>query len=430
MNLVNCSLGCVLLGLWCVVSSSAARGQSAGPGESPFDDGAAAQTENVEKVILKGGVKQAAAAATTLPTSADNFCQCIGGSLGSNSEVVKNIERALKGPLHSSGLDFTEQPLNDVINMLQEDYGIPILLDKPALDTSGLREDEMVTIRLHGISLKSALRRMLKNLNLTYVVEDEVLLITTPDEANKKLITCVYDARGLAEKPPMTRGSAAHADFDPLIDAINACIAHDTWNDNGSGEAEIRSVAPGLLIISQTRAVHEEIRDLLAAIREMREKQQADSTHHTHNEADAAAMPVAAGEVVTRSYTLQLNPTNEIDTMRSQVRELITGALPDEVWSGRLSDGQSVMLTVFHDRVVVRQTPSVQEKVTRILSDSGVATPMATAVPTDGPRGFGGIGDEKVPGGSGQGGGFFSSGLESGQPPANNAGTHSPNPFQ
>lgn len=117
--------------------------------------------------------------------------------------------------------------------------------------------------------------------------------------------------------------------------------------------------------------------------------------------------------------------------MRSQVRELITGALPDEVWSGRLGDGQAVMLTVFHDRVVVRQTPGVHEKVAKILSDSGVAVPAAggpVGAPFGGSGGrFGGGRDD---GAGGQGGGFFSRGLENERAPAQNEGTRSQNPFQ
>jgi hypothetical protein len=70
---------------------------------------------------------------------------------------------------------------------------------------------------------------------------------------------------------------------------------------------------------------------------------------------------------------LQLEPSKDAESTRAQVRDLIMQALPQETWSGQLPDGQGVALTVFSDRVVVRQTAAVQEKVERLLADSGVA---------------------------------------------------------
>ena len=78
--------------------------------------------------------------------------------------------------------------------------------------------------------------------------------------------------------------------------------------------------------------------------------------------------------------------------MRSQVRELIEHSLPEEAWTGKLADGQAVTLTVFHDRIVVRQTPAVQEKVQKLLTDSGIARPARSGEENRGGGFFGGGG--------------------------------------
>jgi hypothetical protein len=201
---------------------------------------------------------------------------------------------------------------------------------------------------------------------------------------------CVYDISGIV--------GSSDSQLEAMIDMLQSCVATETWATNGGGEAEIRAIKPGLLVVSQTAAVHEEIRDLLTTIRNVR----GNAAHNIHHGAEHAH--AAAEEVATRSYYLQLNPTDDIDTLRSQVRELITGALPDETWTGRLTDGQPVTLSVFHDRVVVRQTPAVQEKVAKILTDSGVATPASPARAKGG-GGFGGGGG--TGGAGGTGGGFY-----------------------
>ena len=142
------------------------------------------------------------------------------------------------------------------------------------------------------------------------------------------------------------------------------------------GQAEIRAFGPGLLVISQTDSVHDQIRGLLATLRKMRDAEPPAKS--------AATSGPSSDDVVTRSYMLQLNPTNDLAAMRAQVRALITESLPNETWNGRLANGEGVTLTVFSDRIVVRQRADVQDKVAKILADSGVAAPAnnaGTAVP-------------------------------------------------
>lgn len=189
-------------------------------------------------------------------------------------------------------------------------------------------------------------------------------------------------------------GASAWADYDPLIGAITDCIATNTWHENGGGEANISALGNGLLVISQSRAVHEQIRIFLASVRQMQVAPVPDSKI-----AATPTPPADPSKVITRSYALQL-VSDKIDELRSQVHKLITDSLPEETWTGQLTDGQAVLLMVFNDRIVVRQTPAVQEKVQAILTDSGVATPISAAV--EGTSGFGG-----KPA-SGSGGGFFS----------------------
>lgn len=304
-----------------------------------------------------------------------DFCQCVGET---NSRAVARIDQALRNPLRSDGLEFKDSPLEEVVRFLQDEYGIPIQLDTPALDEIGLGPDEPVTVSFHDISLRSALRLMFKTLQITYVINNEVLIITTPEEAETQLVTCVYDIQGLTE-------TANEKSVKALIDTIVSCVVTETWAANGGGEAEIRLLKPGLLVISQTQAVHDEIGGLLAAIREMQGRRPVP--------AEAAVFPAAhdAEKVVTRAYTLQLNPSDDIDTIRNQVRELIVQSLPDAKWKGRLDDGQSVALAVFHDRVVVRHRQSVQDEVQALLVDSGVAAPATPSAAGEmGPGGYGG----------------------------------------
>jgi hypothetical protein len=221
-----------------------------GGGDSKVDDPFAASDDSTP--ASAGGESSA----TTDPPS---LCHCIGDATG----AVDRINRALAVPLKSSGLEFEGEPLENVISFLQEEYGLPIQLDVPALEEVGLSADEPVSINIKKVSLKSALRLMLKRLQLTYIIQDEVMIVTSPEEAESQLVVCVYDVRDLVNARNATK------ELEQLVGVVTACIATETWAVKGGGEAEIRPLRPGQLVVSQTRPVHDDIADLLAAMRKV-----------------------------------------------------------------------------------------------------------------------------------------------------------------
>ena len=87
-------------------------------------------------------------------------------------------------------------------------HGIEIQIDHRALEDIGIGSDTPITRNLKGITLRSALRLMLKEMDLTYVVRDEVLQITTPEEAESELTTKVYPVADLVL--PISSGAGAN----------------------------------------------------------------------------------------------------------------------------------------------------------------------------------------------------------------------------
>ena len=106
-------------------------------------------------------------------------------------------ERIKKALEETTSMEFVETPLSDVIDYLKDLHKIEIQLDTKALEDAGAGSDTPITKNLKGISLRSALRLMLGGLDLTYVVKDEVLLITTPEKAGSELVTKVYPVADL-----------------------------------------------------------------------------------------------------------------------------------------------------------------------------------------------------------------------------------------
>lgn len=197
--------------------------------------------------------RQQTAAAGEMPVSVNLF---------GVSEKEEQIRAALKG---RTALDFTEDSFSNIIDYLKEYHKIEIQLDRKALEEVGFATDKQITVHLKDISLRSALRLLLRAEGLTYMVQDEVLLITTPDEAANKLITEVYPVADLVL--PAGASGAEEADFDSLIELITSCVQPTTWDEVG-GPGSIAPFENNMsLVLSQTEEVHEEITDLLQTLR-------------------------------------------------------------------------------------------------------------------------------------------------------------------
>lgn len=106
-------------------------------------------------------------------------------------------ERISKALDETTSMEFVETPLSDVVDYLKDLHKIEIQLDTRALEDAGAGSDTPITKNLKGISLRSALRLLLGGLDLTYVIKDEVLLITTPEKAGSELVTKVYPVADL-----------------------------------------------------------------------------------------------------------------------------------------------------------------------------------------------------------------------------------------
>lgn len=83
---------------------------------------------------------------------------------------------------------------------------------------------------------------------------------------NTVIYSQVYDVGDLLSFDPHARAQAS--DFDDLIFLILTTVASETWVENGGPSAEIRPFPTNKsIVVSNTRAVHDEIADLLEQLR-------------------------------------------------------------------------------------------------------------------------------------------------------------------
>lgn len=118
-----------------------------------------------------------------------------GAGENRRTERELEIERRLKTPVL---LRYEDMPLSEVVRGLSELASVNIHLDPQGLSQEGINSDTPVTINLSKeISLKSALNLVLGPLHLTYIINDEVLKITSEQLRDGNIEPRVYNVADL-----------------------------------------------------------------------------------------------------------------------------------------------------------------------------------------------------------------------------------------
>ena len=197
-----------------------------------------------------------------------------GGVTHGRTPAQVRIESVLNKPLKAP-MDFVQLPIADVARVIAQDYDIPVLIDTRALKVAGLTPDSEVSINIGNVSLKSALRLLVKSVSdgaMTYIVDDEVLLFTTSEVAAKRLQTRIYSVGQLtAALQSGSRVAAKAADSNlpaagpttDLAEALILTVSPESWRRNDAGRGDVQKLGDRYLVVLQSHAVHEEIEGFL-----------------------------------------------------------------------------------------------------------------------------------------------------------------------
>ncbi len=136
-----------------------------------------------------------------------------------------------------TSLEFIETPLQDVVDFLEDRHNIEIELDTRALDVMGIGSDTPVTRELRGVTLGFALKLMLRDLDLTYQIDEEVVLITSREKADRKESVRIFAIGDLTdddkamEKMVTAARVAANLDLDQVAAFRDRLIVRGTRDD-------------------------------------------------------------------------------------------------------------------------------------------------------------------------------------------------------
>jgi RNA polymerase sigma factor (sigma-70 family) len=305
-------------------------------------------------VVLASGLLAAGAVFAYQPPSgrADNVAPNSNHQPAAHDRlgITKDTKTlAIEGKLDDVvSLNLDKQPFGKAINFLQNYTGLNIVLDPKALSDQNVTSASPITLKADNISVETALKLMLRPLRLTYRIEDEVLLITSPQrpQTNPK----VYYIGDLIMPPPKPQAAPgidrdrSNIDMTPVIELITSSIAPGTWKViDSSGNTlgvEVKNVnrpeAVGTitpfflsisLIVRHTPEVHDQVANLLRRLRRIAEAQQPASRGEEQvplpqSPVDLPANPAAPAPAPALGLTRAPQAGSRADRIRRLMAEL------------------------------------------------------------------------------------------------------------
>jgi hypothetical protein len=163
------------------------------------------------------------------------------------TEKEKSLLTALNEPVKA---EWRNTKFSDVIDYLSTVSKQTIVIDKKALEDQNVNyEDSVVNFTApKTISMRTALRKVLHDFGLTYVIKDELIYVTTPEKARNMMVTRVYPigdlvtGQGVMGNPfqvgPVLAAQNEQTIAKMIVDMIKESIDPMSWQGN-SGQGTI-----------------------------------------------------------------------------------------------------------------------------------------------------------------------------------------------
>lgn len=228
------------------------------------------------------------------------------------------------------------------MDSLREQCRINLEIDTRALNDQGIGTDLPITFRATDMRLEFVLRHILDELNLTFVINDEVLLIITPEEGERWISTRLYlvgDLLGPIRGRDLFGDPIRPTTIDELIEMITTIVAPHCWSRVGGQGSLERFSEEDLLVVYQTDDAHDELVTTLARFRANLAK--------GATKADPSAEPIADGEP-TRLVVYFVQPS-----------------LPEQSESGPFGNGQ----TSEKDEAVAAPHPCKADELAELIEE-------------------------------------------------------------
>ena len=178
-------------------------------------------------------------------------------------------------------LDFKDAPLETVVDYIREIADMNLFIDAKVAE-----KQITVSLKVSEISLRSVFSLALKPHDCgTYFKDGVLMIMTLPDIADRTVKMQIYDCRDILHPiqdfpgvefvlqvdgsgiGPVIDPGAGDAGEIPIAELVRAHTGGKTWDENPNASITLTN---GILVVSQSKRVHEEIKRFVNLLRQFK----------------------------------------------------------------------------------------------------------------------------------------------------------------
>ena len=172
-----------------------------------------------------------------------------------DSPEAQKIREKLADPVT---LEFVETPLGDVFDFLKDYTGVNIVLERAAVEAEGITGDTPVTIHVQSIQLEMALKVLLRQYNLTAIISNDCLTVTSLADAMSQVMPRAYAVGDLIRTPD---------DGELLVRVVQRILATRAHSRNTTKDLVQFLSTPTTLVIMGNVEEHGQVTKLIEQLR-------------------------------------------------------------------------------------------------------------------------------------------------------------------
>jgi hypothetical protein len=174
------------------------------------------------------------------------------------TERERKLLEALAKPIT---IDLKDSTLEAVLGYLSDKTGVNLIVPNVILEERSITYQTPVSVSLKDVTLRTVLKKVLSDVGLTYVINKEVIQITTEERAKQMFSTRTYyvgDLIGLTDYRLGGLNSRAQAmlAINDIIGMIVGSVEPQSWWVNGGPGTIAFDPRTMSLIIKQTAEIH------------------------------------------------------------------------------------------------------------------------------------------------------------------------------
>jgi len=168
------------------------------------------------------------------------------------SEKEVALVKALNSVL---SVDFQEKPLKEVIQYLSDRTGQAIIVDPGSLREANTDYGDPISLKLNKVTFRTILRKVLQDVNLTFVIQEGTIQAVTPARAREMMVVRTYPINDLVAPSgfamsygPLVARAQMMSNVQTLVNMVQSSVDPTIWKENGGG-ATITFHEPSMSLI-------------------------------------------------------------------------------------------------------------------------------------------------------------------------------------